>query len=105
MILEIYQGQNGKEPFNDWLYSIRDIRTRARIDNKIERLRAGNFGDFRSLGSGVFELRLHFGPGYRVYYGRLGNEIVVLLAGGDKSSQAEDIQKAQEYYKDYKRNK
>ena len=105
MILEIYQDENGKEPFNEWLYSIKDIKTQARIDNRLERLRVGNFGDCRTLSGGIFELRLHFGPGYRIYYGRLGNEIVVLLIGGDKSNQVRDIQKAQQYWEDYKRNK
>ena len=105
MTLEIYQDENGKEPFNEWLYSIKDIKTQVRIDNRLERLRIGNFGDCRTLGGGIFELRLHFGPGYRIYYGRLGNEIVVLLVGGDKSNQVRDIQKAQQYWEDYKRNK
>lgn len=105
MIVEIYQNENGREPFTQWLYSIRDIRTRARIDNRLERLRVGNFGDFRSLGGGLFEMRLHFGSGYRIYYGRMGDEIVVLLAGGDKSSQARDIQKARQSWSDYKRSR
>lgn len=105
MIVEIYRDEHGREPFSQWLDSIKDTRTRARIDNRLERLRVGNFGDSRSLGSGVYELRLHFGPGYRIYYGKLGNRIVVLLVGGDKSSQARDIQKAQRYWEDYKRSK
>lgn len=105
MIVEIYHDENGKEPFTQWLYSIRDARTLARIDNRLERLRVGNFGDFRSLGSGLFELRLHFGPGYRIYYGRVGDEIVILLAGGDKSSQVRDIQKAKQSWSDYKRSR
>ncbi len=105
MIVEIYRDEHDREPFSQWLDSIKDTRTRARIDNRLERLRVGNFGDSRSLGSGVYELRLHFGPGYRIYYGKLGNRIVVLLVGGDKSSQARDIQKAQRYWEDYKRSK
>ena len=103
--LIIYQDKIGREPFNEWLNSIKDFRTRARIDNRIERLRVGNFGDCKALGDGVFEMRLHFGPGYRIYYGKIGNEIVVLLTGGDKSDQAKDIQKAKRYWEDYKRNK
>jgi putative addiction module killer protein len=105
MIVEIYRDEYGREPFSQWMDSIKDTRTHARIDNRLERLRVGNFGDSRSLGSGVYELRLHFGPGYRIYYGKLGNRIVVLLVGGDKSSQARDIQKAQRYWEDYKRNR
>jgi putative addiction module killer protein len=105
MIIEIYQDENGREPFTQWLYSIKDIRTRARIDNRLERLRVGNLGDFRSLGRGLFELRLHFGPGYRIYCGRMGDEIVVLLSGGDKGSQTIDIQRAQQFWSDYKRSR
>ena len=105
MAVDIYRDERGREPFNQWLNSIKDTRTLARIDNRLGHLRVGNFGDSRRLSSGVFELRLHFGPGHRIYYGRLGNEIVVLLAGGDKSSQAKDIAKAQQYWEDYKRNK
>ncbi|MFC1712738.1 type II toxin-antitoxin system RelE/ParE family toxin [Candidatus Poribacteria bacterium] len=105
MIVEIYQDEHGREPFTQWLYSIKDTRTRARVDNRLERLRVGNFGDFRSLGSGLFELRLHFGPGYRIYYGRTGDEIVVLLAGGDKSSQTRDIQRARQSWSDCKRSR
>ena len=105
MNVEIYQDKHGREPFSQWLGSIKDNRTRARIDNRLERLRVGNFGDSRSLGSGLYELRLHFGPGYRIYYGKQGNRIVVLLVGGDKSSQARDIGRAQRYFEDYKRNK
>lgn len=105
MIIKIYHDENGREPFTQWLYSIKDTRTRARIDNRLERLRVGNLGDFRSLGSGLFELRLHFGPGYRIYYGKVSDEIVILLAGGDKSSQARDIQKVQQSWSDYKRSR
>ncbi len=105
MIVEIYQDEHGREPFTQWLYSIKDTRTRARIDHRLERMRVGNLGDFRALGSGLFELRLHFGPGYRIYYGRMGDEIVVLLAGGDKSSQTRDIQRARQSWSDCKRSK
>jgi putative addiction module killer protein len=73
-----------------------DLRGRARILARIERLRGGNFGDWKSLNDGFGELRVDAGPGYRVYFTRVGSEIVVLLAGGDKSSQARDIRKAKE---------
>jgi putative addiction module killer protein len=105
MIVEIYQDEHGNEPFTQWLTSIRDSRTRARIDNRLERVRKGNFGDHQSLGGGLFELRLHFGAGYRIYYGRLGEEVVVLLGGGSKRGQARDIQRAHQYWEDYQRSK
>lgn len=84
------------EIFAKWLNELSDLRGRARILARIERLRGGNFGDWKSLGDGVGELRVDSGPGYRVYFTRVGSEIVVLLAGGDKSSQARDIRKAKE---------
>lgn len=84
------------EIFAKWLDQLSDLRGRARILARIERLRDGNFGDWKSLGDGVGELRVDSGPGYRVYFTRVGSEIVVLLAGGDKSSQARDIRKAKE---------
>ena len=71
---------------------------------RLERVRAGNFGDSSSVGEGVFELRLHFGAGYRIYYGRWGDEIVVLLCGGSKRTQKRDIPRAKQYWEDYKRN-
>lgn len=101
MDIEIYQDANGNEPFQDWLDFIKDRRTLARIDNRLERVRAGNLGDHRSLGGGLYELRLQLGPGYRIYYGRVSEEFIVLLSGGDKSSQARDVAKAKQFWKDY----
>ena len=96
-----YQDAAGKEPFNDWLRGLRDPKTRRRILNHLLRVESGNYGDYRSLKDGVFELRLVFGPGYRVYFGEDGDTIVVLLCGGDKSSQAKDIERAKAYWKEY----
>lgn len=79
-----------------WLDNLRDIRARARVLAKVERLAAGNPGDAKSVGGGVSEMRIDYGPGYRVYFTRRGNEIVILLAGGDKSTQDADIKTAQE---------
>ena len=73
---------------------MRDIRARARILVRIERLAAGNPGDVKAVGEGVSELRINYGPGYRVYYKRRGQKVVILLAGGDKSTQAKDIKTA-----------
>ena len=100
--LQIYQTQNGREPFTEWLRSIRDRRTRTRIQERLERLEIGNVGDCQSIGGGVYELRLQFGPGYRIYFGEVDNTIVLLLCGGDKSSQTQDIERAKTYWLEYK---
>lgn len=81
------------------------LKTQARVDQRILRLELGNFGDYKSLGKGLHELRLSFGSGYRVYYGNDGDAIVVLLCGGDKSSQKADITKARIYWQEYQENK
>ena len=91
-MLEIRQ----TEVFGAWIRSLRDMQGRAVIARRIERLAAGNFGDHKSVGGGVSELRVQFGPGYRVYYTLRGNELVVLLCGGDKGSQHRDIARARE---------
>ncbi len=80
--------------FAEWIDDLRDIRGRARIQARIERLAMGNPGDAKSVGEGVCELRINYGPGYRVYFTRRGREVVLLLAGGDKSSQTRDIRTA-----------
>ncbi|NOU13499.1 MAG: type II toxin-antitoxin system RelE/ParE family toxin [Methylococcaceae bacterium] len=78
-----------------WLDDLPDIRARARVLVRVERLAAGNPGDVKSVGEGVSEMRIDYGPGYRVYFTRRGNEIIILLAGGDKSTQDADIKTAQ----------
>ena len=82
------------EIFAKWLDGLHDVRARARILVRIERLKAGNPGDVKSVGEGVSELRIDYGPGYRVYYKKQGQKVVILLAGGDKSTQAKDIKTA-----------
>jgi len=82
------------EAYARWIDGLRDIRARARILARVERLATGNPGDVKPVGEGVSELRIHYGPGYRVYYTQRGRELVVLLAGGDKSTQARDIRTA-----------
>lgn len=81
--------------FSDWLRGLRDTQGRARIAKRIDRIAAGNFGDAKPVGKGVSELRFPFGPGYRVYFTRRGDVVVILLCGGDKSSQSDDIERAQ----------
>ena len=96
----IYETPAGKEPFWDWLLSLRDKTLRHRIEARIERLKFGNFGDHKRF-SGIIELRLDFGKGYRVYCAEEGSKIVILLTGGDKSSQDKDIKEALEYWREY----
>jgi len=80
--------------FDKWLKSLRDTRARAKILVRIERLARGNPGDVMPVGEGISELRVHFGPGYRVYFKQAGTQIVLLLCGGDKDTQASDIIRA-----------
>ena len=80
--------------FMDWLAGLRDGQARARIAKRIDRIAVGNFGDTKSVGGGISELRFAFGPGYRVYYAVRGNLVVILLCGGDKGSQDRDIERA-----------
>jgi putative addiction module killer protein len=95
----------GKDVFGDWLDELKDGAGRAAIRKRIDRMEDGNFGDHRSVGEGVFEIRIHFGPGYRVYYGLDGPRIVLLLCGGDKATQRKDIPKAQVLWAEYWRLK
>ena len=98
-----YLTEDGRNPFQEWLEGLRDKQARARIRVGLNRIRLGNFGDCKSVGSGVSELRIPLGPGYRVYFGRQGNTIVILLCGGDKGTQGEDIALAKKYWNDYHR--
>ena len=100
-----YQTEKGKCPFRIWFLSLKDIVTRASIRARLDRLSLGNFGDCKPVGEGVLELRLHLGPGYRIYFGMDRNEIIVLLSGGDKSRQQSDIDRAKVYWKDYLRRR
>ena len=97
-----YKQENGRCPFDDWFFSLRDKKVQARIIARLHHVEAGNMGDFASVGEGVVELRVHVGPGYRIYCGRSGMSLVVLLCGGDKSSQSRDIQRAKEFWIDWK---
>jgi len=101
--IQVYITPEGKTPFEDWVNSLRDSQARAKIKIRLHRVEDGNFGDCKSVGEGVFELRIDYGTGYRVYFGQIGLTIVILLCGGDKSTQEKDIRKAQEYWQDYKK--
>ena len=98
-----YQLEDGEEPVTDWLQSLKDKQAQAKMRIRIKRLEAGNFGDCDSVGDGVQELREHLGAGYRIYFGRHGQVVVILLCGGTKKSQPADIKTAKEYWEDWKR--
>ena len=100
--IRVYRSPNGNEPFSEWLESIRDQRTRRKILARLEQLKFGNLGDHKLIGESVFELRIHFGAGYQIYFGQGGNTIILLLCGGDKSSQTRDIERAKTYWLEYK---
>jgi putative addiction module killer protein len=101
----IYDLENGKEPFSIWLKSIKDNLTRARIKSAVLKMANDNFADYKKLNNDISEIRLHFGSGYRIYFSELDNIIILLLCGGDKSTQTKDIEKAKVYLKDYKERK
>lgn len=98
-----YQREDGREPFSEWLEAVRDKIAAARIRVRLRQVEAGNLGDCSAVGDGVLELRIHVGAGYRVYCGRHGKTIVILLCGGDKSSQPADIRRAKEFWVEWKR--
>jgi putative addiction module killer protein len=99
--IQRYIAPGGNIPFDEWLSSLRDMAVQAKIDARLKRVALGNLGDYRSVGAGVYELRINYGPGYRIYFGQIGTTIILLLCGGDKSSQQKDIQTAKEYWRDY----
>ena len=98
-----YQTGDGREPLTEWLQSLRDKQAQAKVRIRLKRLEAGIFGDSESVGDGVIELREHLGAGYRVYFGRHGQMIVILLCGGTKKTQAADIKTVRDYWADWKR--
>jgi putative addiction module killer protein len=100
MELRRYLTESGRDVFGEWLAGLRDARTRAKIVARIDRLSVGNFGDCKALHGGLFELRIDWGPGYRVYYTMVGRACVLLLGGGDKRKQSSDIKRAVQYLKD-----
>lgn len=100
--LFIYKTPTGSVPYRDYLDSLRDRRAAAKIRIRVTRAQMGNFGDHRSVGRGVVELRIDFGPGYRLYVAPYGNEIIVLLCAGDKSTQDRDIMDAHGYWDEFK---
>jgi len=104
LVMEIrrYLTEGGRDVFGEWMAGLKDAKTRAKIVARIDRLAVGNFGDCKALGGGLLELKIDWGPGYRVYYALIGKEWVLLLAGGDKRRQSSDIDRARKYLADYK---
>lgn len=96
-----YVTPNGREPYEEWVNSYSDSKTRAIIQQRIRRLELGNFGDYEQLGN-LYELKIHYGPGYRVYFGTVDHDIVILLYGGPKKTQKRDIQKAKKYWEEFR---
>lgn len=103
--LVMYTTPAGDVPFDTWLRGLPDPQARARIRARLARVRLGNLGDAHTVGAGVWELRIDYGPGYRVYYARSGLTILLLLGGGDKTTQGADIRHAQAAWEDYQRSR
>jgi len=101
--IEVYETDLGKKPFDDWLKELSDAQARHIIRARLVRARAGNLGNCKTLGNGINEMKIDFGPGYRIYFAKTGKALVLLMCGGSKRTQAKDIQKAVAYLSDYKK--
>jgi putative addiction module killer protein len=101
--LIVYQQSTGQRPFDKWFDSLRDERAHSRIARRIRQVQNGTLGDCKPVGEGILELRVDVGAGYRIYCGRHGASWIILLCGGDKSSQDKDIERAKELWADWKR--
>jgi putative addiction module killer protein len=99
-----YVAPQGKNPFREWLKNL-DMRIQARVQARVLRFESGNLGDHKNLWDGVWEARLDFGPGYRLYFARDGNAVILLLAGGDNASQSKDVTAAKRYWQDFRETK
>lgn len=100
LIIREYLTADGRNPFREWLDNL-DIGVKARIQARVLRFEMGNLGDHKSVGGGVWEARLMFGSGLRIYFGKDGHSMIVLLTGGEKSSQTQDIARAKRFWRDY----
>jgi putative addiction module killer protein len=101
--LVYYRDENGRSPFIEWITALRDKMAKSRLASRLRQLESGNFGDAKPVGDGVTELRVDVGAGYRVYCGRHGQQRVILLCGGDKSSKTKDIVRASRLWEAWKR--
>ena len=102
--IRIYATTDGRMPYTEWSRGL-DPEARARIQIRLDNVRRGNLGHRKSVGKGVTELKVDYGPGYRIYIGQQGKRVIVLLGGGDKRRQQRDIEQAQDYWADYKKRK
>jgi len=102
--IRYYVASDGREPFADWFAGLEAV-SRAKVTRAIARMEQGNLSNVKSVGEGVVEYRIDFGPGYRIYFGRDGNTLVILLTGGTKKRQQRDIDAAHAYWQDYKRRR
>ena len=100
--IKIYKTASGKCPFDEWLNDLANKKAQVAIDLRLERVKMGNLGQCKSLGNMVFELKVDIGPGYRIYFGKIGTNIILLLCAGDKRSQQRDIVKAKKYFQNFK---
>lgn len=102
--IRYYLTPTGRNPFEQWFARLRDGKAQALVTERIERLRQGYPGDYKRLGNGLYELRIHYGSGYRVYFGVFRNNVVILLCGGTKGTQHRDIARAQNYWNEFRSN-
>ena len=96
-----YTTSGGRSPYRQWYSEIKDEKLKAAISTRLTRLETGNFGDFKRLHQDLYELRIHYGPGYRVYFGSFQNTVVILLCGGTKGTQSRNIIRARNYWNDF----
>jgi len=96
-----YLTETGQSPFADWLLGLKEPQTRARVLARLNRIRLGNLGDSKPIGQGIHELRLSFGPGYRIYFAREAGSVVLLLCAGTKRTQRKDIERARSCWRNY----
>lgn len=101
-LIRTYRTPSGREPFVEWLKGLKDRKARAIVHTRIARLKVGNFGDYKRIDTQLFELRIHYGSGYRVYFGMDGDEVILLLCGGTKKTQRRDIDQAKSYWDEYR---
>ena len=99
--LHIYCTKAGKQPFANWMESLKDKITKAQVTNRLNRVAHGNYGDCQSVGGGIYELRIHYGAGYRVYFAEQDKTILLLLVGGSKKTQVKDIENAKKYWHEF----
>jgi putative addiction module killer protein len=102
VIVEIYETESGKVPYSEWLLGLKDKKAVAKILLRVDRAKQGNLGDHKLIDDGLFEFRVDTGGGYRIYFGRISPNAIVLLWGGDKSTQPRDIEKAHQYWTEYR---